>query len=258
MRTPTRLRFASRLWTLVRFARAQPRARRAHASRLSTQVRALRPCVILYLLACGLRLSPAHAQAAHVQAEALHETEAPFAIPPAPSKAQPRFAVEIHGIFSGPLDNRSLCPTGVGCVLQGGGGLGGSFERRWPTGMGAFLAYDAWFLDSDSVYELGVQQALHGGFRYTMPTDTVFHPLFDLSAGVMAYGDTFQIATVGGLAEIFAGAEIELTETFGLRVGFGLRVFSHRRFRTERDQIVRGNQGFFAESLFVQIGLTVM
>ncbi len=225
-------------------------SRFGHALRLRT----LLACVTLYLFQHAVSPFALSAQALAQVAEG----ERPFEIPPAPTKAKPRLAFEVHGSFSGPLDNRSLCPTGVGCVLQGGGGLGVSLERRWPTGFGAFGAYDAWFLDSDSVYELGVQQALHGGLRYTMPTETVFHPLFDLSVGVMAYGDTFRIATVGGLAEIFAGAEIELSATFGLRVGFGMRVFSHHRFRTERDRILRGGNGFFAESLFMQIGLTVM
>jgi hypothetical protein len=181
-----------------------------------------------------------------------------FEIPPAPRAARPRNAWEVHGSFAWPLNNGSLCPSGVGGVLQGGGGVGGSFERRWPTGFGAFAAYDLWFLDTDSVYELGVQQAWHGGLRYTMPTEVIFHPLFDVSLGLMGYGDTFRVATVGALIQVFAGAEVELSESIGLRFGFGLRVFSHGRFRTERDHIVRGSDGVFAESVFLELGLTVM
>jgi hypothetical protein len=142
-------------------------------------------------------------------------------------------------------------------VLQGGGGIGGSLERRSPNGFGAFGGYELWFLNSDSVYELGVQQALHGGMRYTMPTEVLFHPVMDLSVGVMGYGDTFRISTVGALAQFFAGAEIELSEAVGLRVGFGLRAFTHSAFRT-RDQIKRGSSGAFAESAFLELGLTIM
>jgi hypothetical protein len=183
---------------------------------------------------------------------------APFEIPPAPSRAEPRFALEVHASFAGPLDNRSLCPRGVGCVLQSGGGIGFSLERRRPTGFGVFGAYDVWFLDSDSVYELGVQQVFRAGVRYTMPTEIVFHPVFDVSLGVMGYGDTFRVATVGALADVFAGGEIELSETFGLRIGMGLRFFSHSSFRSERDSILRGHDGVFAEYIQGQIGLTVM
>jgi hypothetical protein len=210
--------------------------------------------LVLFAACVALLLAP---QVAHGEASSAEQPVA-FLIPPAPSQAKPRLAVEAHANLALPLDNQSLCPRGVGCVLQGGGGIGASVERRSPNGFGFFGALDFWFLDSDSVYELGVQQALHGGLRYTMPTELVFHPVFDLSLGVMAYGDTFRVATVGALAQLFAGAEIELSETFGLRFGFGLRAFSHSQFRTERDRILRGAAGAFAESLFLEVGLTVM
>jgi hypothetical protein len=170
-----------------------------------------------------------------------------FVIPPAPSRADPRLSLDVHAAISTMLNNDSLCPRG-GCVMRGGGGIGATVERRWPNGLGAFGGYDAWFLDSDSVYELGVQQALRGGLRYTLPNDIVLHPVFELSLGITGYGDTFRVATVGVLAQPFAGAEFELSETFGLRAGIGLRAFSHSEFRTERDNIPRGRNGVFSES----------
>jgi hypothetical protein len=184
--------------------------------------------------------------------------EETFAIPPAPSEAAPRHVLDVHFGVSTALQNESLCPAGSGCVFQSGGGIGASLERRWPTGFGAMLGFDLWFLDTDSVYELGVQQALRAGARYTMPTDILFHPVFELSLGATGYGDTFSIATVGFVAQAFAGGEIELSETFGLIGGFGLRAFSHSEFRTERDRILRGRDGVFSEALFFQLGLTVM
>lgn len=186
------------------------------------------------------------------------EPESAFVIPPAPSRADPRLALEVHAAISGMLNNDSLCPSGPGCVMRGGGGIGATVERRWPNGLGAFAGYDAWFLDSDSVYELGVQQALRGGARYTLPNDIVLHPLFELSLGVMGYGDTFRVATVGVLIQPFAGAELELSDWVGLRAGVGLRAFSHSEFRTERDAVLRGNNGLFSESVYLEFGLTVM
>jgi hypothetical protein len=231
-----------------RSARAFPaRACRARARVAALGFAAL--CLGLGVLARPVRAEPLLTPKAREQ---------PFSIPPSPAKARPRLAAELHISFAGPLNNGSLCPHGVGCVFQSGGGVGASVERRWPTGLGAFGAYDIWFLGSDSVYELGVQQAVRGGVRYTMPTEIVLHPLFDFSIGAMGYGDTFRVATVGGLAEIFAGAEIELTAKFGLRLGLGMRVFSHSRFRTQRDQILRGNHAFLAETLTAQVGLTIM
>jgi hypothetical protein len=164
----------------------------------------------------------------------------------------------VHTGFSAPLSNRSLCPKDVGCVMQSGGGVGGSAERRWPSGFGLMLAYDLWFLDTDSVYELGVQQLLRAGLRYTMPTDIVFHPVFELTGGGMGYGDTFAIATAGVLAQAMAGCEIELSAAFGLRAGIGLRAFSHTTFRTERDGVKRGNHGPFSESFFFEVALTFL
>jgi len=181
-----------------------------------------------------------------------------FAAPPAPLEAPPRHVLDVHSGLSTALQNASLCPRGSGCVFQSGGGIGASLERRWPRGLGVIAGYDVWFLDSDSVYELGVQQALRGGGRYTMPTDILFHPVFELSLGGMGYGDTFGIATFGVLFQAFAGGEVELSESLGLMVGFGLRAFSTRAFRTERDRILRARDGLFTESLFFQIGLTVM
>ena len=181
-----------------------------------------------------------------------------FVIPPAPSEADPRLSLEVHTDIAASLNHDSLCPSGAGCVMRGGGGIGATVERRWPVGVGVYVGYDAWFLDSDSVYELGVQQALRGGARYTLPNDVVLHPVFELSLGIMGYGDTFRVATVGVLIQPFAGAELELSETFGLRAGIGLRAFSHTEFRTERDAVLRGNDGLFSESVYFEFGLTVM
>ncbi len=184
--------------------------------------------------------------------------EPPFEVPPAPMDAAPRHVLDLHSGFSTALQNRSLCPRGSGCVFRSGGGIGATLERRWPQGLGVIAGYEVWFLDSDSVYELGVQQALRGGARYTLPTDVLVHPVIELSIGGMGYGDTFGIATLGVLLQGFAGCEVELSERFGLLTGFGLRGFSHRKFRTERDRVVRGGSGAFSESFFVQVGLTVM
>lgn len=179
-----------------------------------------------------------------------------FEIPPAPEKARPRLVFDVHTGFSAPLNHHSLCPRNAGCVMQSGGGVGGSVERRWPAGIGLVGAYDLWFLDTDSVYELGVEQLLRGGVRYSMPTDIIFHPGFEITGGMMIYGDTFRAATVGALLQTFAGAEIELTPAFALRLGFGLRIFTHSAFRTERDGVRRGDHGVFSESFYLEVGLT--
>lgn len=231
-----------------RGSRAEPRAREAARARLDAR-----------RWFCGFVLHAwlgfACAAPAHAQAGVGGGAEA-FEVPPPPAKAPPRLAFDVHTGFSAPLRNDSLCPRGAGCVLQSGGGVGGSAERRWPSGIGVVVAYDLWFLDTDSVYELGVQQLLRAGLRYTVPTQIVFHPVFELTGGGMGYGDTFRIETVGILAQVMGGAEVELTASFGLRAGLGVRAFSHTEFRTERDNVLRGTGGPFSESFFFEVALT--
>lgn len=220
------------------------------AHRLTT-LASLIPPVVLAL--CIALVDGALPSAACAQTDAM---DAHFEVPPSPAQAPPHFTFDVHTGFSAPLDHSALCPKDAGCVLQSGGGVGGSAERRGPSGFGLLVAYDMWFLDTDSVYELGVQQLLRGGLRYTMPTDIVFHPVFAVAGGIMAYGDTFKVATAGVLAEVSGGAEIELTAAFGLRGDIGIRIFSHSPFRTERDGVLRGKESWFSESFFFQIGLT--
>jgi hypothetical protein len=182
-----------------------------------------------------------------------------FEVPPAPAKVKARFAFEVHTGFSAPLDHSSLCPSdAVGCVMENGGGVGSSAELRWPVGLGVMGGYDLWFLDTDSVFELGVQQLLRGGLRYTVPTNYIFHPTFEFGAGLMLYGDTFYVATAGFLMQPVVGTEVELTETVALRVGFGLRVFTHTTFTTERDGVRRGDSGTFSESFYLEVGLVFL
>jgi hypothetical protein len=181
-----------------------------------------------------------------------------FAIPPPPAQAAPRLAIEVHTGLTLPLGNEALCPEGYGCVLQAGGGIGASLERRRPSGFGVLIAYDAWFLDSDSVFELAVQQQLRFGMRYTAPSDYLFHPIFELSGGPMVFGDIFRAATVGVVFQAFSGIETELTESFGIRLGVGVRGFSHTPFRTERDGVRRGARDHFSEAFFLEVGLTYM
>lgn len=220
--------------------------------------RVARVCLWLLAACIGAGLSPQAGQlwgCTVARAEALDQRFA-FEVPPAPAQTRPHLGFDVHTGFVAPLNHRSLCPGDAGCVMGNGGGVGGSVELRWPGGFGVMAAYDIWFLDTDSVYELGVQQILRAGLRYTMPTEIIFHPLFEVSGGAMTYGDTFRAATAGAVLQVLGGAEIELTESFGLRLGLGVRVFSHRAFRTERDGVLRGKHGAFSESFYVEVGLT--
>lgn len=209
--------------------------------------------VAAYIVALTLLLI---GPATHARAQGAGSGKPVFELPPSPAKAKPRLMFEVHTGFSAPLNHSALCPSNAGCVMENGGGVGSSVERRWPGGLGVMAGYDLWFLDTDSVYELGVQQLFRGGLRYTFPTNYIFHPMFEFGAGLMVYGDTFQAATAGVLLQPVAGVEVELTESVGLRCGLGVRVFSHQAFRTQRDGVLRGGSGTFSESLYLELGLT--
>jgi hypothetical protein len=142
-------------------------------------------------------------------------------------------------------------------VYAGGGGVGASAEKRWPIGLGVFAAYDAWFIDSSSVYELGVQQTLRGGGRFTLQNPQLAHPVFELSVGVTSLGDTFLADSFGVVLQALVALEVELSHQFGLMGGIGLRAFSSSQFRTERDDVVRGGGLRLNEVLFLQMALTI-
>ena len=230
----------------------------------ATGNRVLGPSLTALVIGVLLSLCPVAApgvrflSTSRARASDLPEPSDTFQVPPPPAEAAPRLAVELHTVLTRPLDNRGLCPAGAGCVLKTGGGVGVSIERRYPTGFGAVLAYDVWFLDSDAVYELAVQQVVRGGFRYTTPTDYVFHPIFEVTLGATGLGDIFRIQTGGVLVQGFSGVETELTESYGVRFGIGMRAFTHSAFRTSRDGVRRGEDKAFSETFFIEVGLTAM
>jgi hypothetical protein len=181
-----------------------------------------------------------------------------FRPPRAPELAPPRLTIELHTGVVSPLENRGLCPADGGCVLQSGGGVGGTGEWRWPSGFGMLLGYDLSFFDTDAVFELGVQNALRTGLRFTAPTDIIFHPTFEVAGGGHLFGDTFQVATFGALVQVGAGAEVELSATYCMRASIGMRVLSHSRFRTARDGVLRGDDYPLAAQFYAELGLGFM
>ena len=212
--------------------------------------RRLGSCVpVSVLLAAALMVSVAHAEEPGVR----H-----LRPPPRPSEIPPKLALEVHVNAAGPVNNDSLCPEEASCVFGGGGGVGATLERRKPTGLGWFGGYDAGFLDSASVFELGVQQTLRFGVRFTMPNEILAHPVMEFSIGAMALGDTFRLSTVGALAQAMIGAELEVTEHIAIVGGFLLRAFTATRFTSSRDSVSRAEQGLLSQAMAFQIGLSAL
>lgn len=182
-----------------------------------------------------------------------------FELPRAPEELDPLLSVEVHVAAVVPVTRKPLCPPDVErCVFRGGGGVGGSIERRWPTGLALGLGYDAWFLDSDNVYELGVMQMLSARLRYYFLRESVLHPFVAGGAGALIFGDTLQIATVGVGVEAAVGVEIELTETIALAGVLPWRFFTTSPFQTTRDRAERAQEPGVNVAVSFQVGLVVV
>lgn len=185
------------------------------------------------------------------------EADDAFVLPRDPRTDPARWVLEVHldGIFTADVD--ALCPAESRCIYEGGGGIGSSAELRWPRGIGFFVDYDAWFIDSGAVFELGVQQGLYLGARYTVPNPSWVHPVLDAGVGATVYGDTFTADSAGILLTGKVGLHFELSRHFGVLGGLGIRAFTHSPFTSQRDRVRRGGGDAFSQVLFLQVALTI-
>lgn len=182
----------------------------------------------------------------------------PFELPRPPQELDAVLAVEVHVSIVSPVLRDPLCPPEADCVFGGGGGVGGSLERRWPTGMSLGLAYDAWFVDSNNIYELAVMQMLSARVRYYFMQDTALHPHLGLGAGALTFGDTLRFATVGFAVEASVGGEWEVTESIAVSVAMPWRLFTTSSFQTTRDRVQRAEEAGINLAVSLQIGLTIV
>lgn len=192
------------------------------------------------------------------EAEMDAEPAEPFELPRPPEELDAVLAVEVHVSAVQPVLRDPLCPPGADCVFGAGGGVGGSLERRWPTGMSLGLAYDAWFLDSNNIYELALMQMLSARVRYYMLQDTALHPHLGVGAGALIFGDTLQIATVGFAVEVSVGVEWEVTESIAVSAALPWRLFTTSSFQTTRDRAERAEEAGINLAVSLQLGLTIV
>lgn len=181
-----------------------------------------------------------------------------FEPPPAPDSLDPVLGGEVHIIAVAPIARAPLCPDDAACVFSGGGGVGLSLERRWPHGLSIMLGYEAWFLDSNNVYELAVLQGVRAMVRYLFFDRAAVHPFGAVGIGALIFGDTLTIAAIGGALDVGVGLEIELTETFSLVLMIPVRFFITSSFVTPRDSTPRAEEGGINSALSLHLGLAVL
>lgn len=164
------------------------------------------------------------------------------------------FEVHMGAMF--PWRNRPLCPEGAACVFNGGGGIGGTLEKRWPAGMAIGFGYDAWFPNTKGIYDLGVMHGMRAQIRYLSARRSLVHPYIGGGVGANIFGDAVRVATVGWSLDVLLGLEVELSEVLGLQIGFPVRIFANDAFNTDRDRVERPSGINVAQS--IHLGVVVL
>ncbi|MEZ4256548.1 MAG: hypothetical protein R3A78_12705 [Polyangiales bacterium] len=192
---------------------------------------ALASIVVLVLLGIGL---PGHAQ--------VSETPS-LELPPALGERDPIWAFLVNVGWFVPFERDSICPANADCIYNGGLNVRLGVERRWASGLSFGVGYDASVVDSQTVYELGVLQALTVVGKYVFFDETNVHPFLSLGAGPALFGDTFTADTYGGVVDVTGGVELELTHAFRLVVAIPWRILVLREFTTAQDDVRRSTSG---------------
>ena len=214
-----------------------------HFSRLSALLLAL----FLTLLQLGA------ASLVHAQGD---EPGSP--LPPVPERSVPVLVGEFNAMLIIPAETSGLCPSSGRCLLGVGAGISALFERRVPRGLGIGIGYDLWLLDGNSIWQTPVAQSFTLGLRYWFMPESQLHPVVGISAGVMLLGETFEVATWGGLVDLKVGGEAELSTRVGFSFGMLARLYTLDSFVSEPDGTLRA--GGFDVDLMVglSVGLVVL
>lgn len=178
--------------------------------------------------------------------------------PPPPASRQPELLAHVHLGAVIPLERSDICPGESICVLGAGAAVGVEIERRWPFGLGVSVAYDAWFVDSGGVFELGTAQIVRAVLKWAFADEWSIHPTVHLAAGALVFGDTFLVATVGGAVDVGLSAEIELTDSVMLLFGAQGWLFTTSPFTTPRDRTARSPGLGLSAALQLNVGLSIL
>ena len=182
----------------------------------------------------------------------------PSELPGGPPKREGAFAVGPETGLVIPLSTKRLCPDGFGCIVDVGWAIEVGFSYRWKNGLGLGFGYEFWLMTSNGVYETTVVQSFLGNLQYAFLPNRAAHPLLRIRGGPVLLGPSFRVATVGGTAEIGAGAELEIGSdaVFSFLVtGNVLRTGS---FVTSADDALRAGSGALDAMMVLRIGFNFL
>lgn len=185
--------------------------------------------------------------------------DAEFALPTHPNDLGALLIVEPSLELVFPVASDSLCPDGPdrGCVFGSGFGLGVLVERRSRRGIGIGGAYGMSLMDGGGVYEFTTVQTFSVSLRGYFLEHNFVHPMLGVSAGLALFGEAFRADTLGLVADVSAGVELEMTRTLAMTAALDLRMLYFRGF-TSAEGRQRGGGGLdFALALRVGLVLEV-
>jgi hypothetical protein len=179
-------------------------------------------------------------------------------LPGGPPERTGDFAIGLETGLVIPLSTKRLCPSGYQCIADVGWAVDVGFSYRWANGIGLGFAYEFWLLSANGVYEVSVPQSFLGVLQYSFLPNHATHPLIRLRGGLLLLGPSFRVDTLGGMAEIGAGAEVEISpdSVFSFLVtGNLLRTGS---FTTPADGALRGVDAALDAMLVLRIGFNFL
>ena len=153
-----------------------------------------------------------------------------------------------------PLSTKRLCPSGNECIADVGWAVGLDFSYRWANGVGLGFGYEFWLLSANGVYEITVPQMFLGLAQYSFLPDRATHPVIRVRGGFLMLGPSFRVATVGGTAEVGAGAEVELTPTTVVSFLLTGNLLHTQSFTTPGDGALRATDHVLDATLVLRIG----
>lgn len=179
-------------------------------------------------------------------------------LPGGPPERTGAFAIGPETGLVIPLSNDRLCPAGYECIAEIGWAVSVGFTYRWANGIGLGFAYEFWLLTGNGVYETTVPQSFLGVLQYSFLPSRQTHPLIRLRGGFLILGPSFRLETIGGMAEIGGGAEVEIgsDSVFSFLVTGNL--LRTRSFTTSADDALRGVGAPLDAMLVLRIGFNFL
>ena len=163
-------------------------------------------------------------------------------------------AVEIDAGLVVPVSTDRLCPEGAECLLGSGLAVGLVLARRWDAGFSVGLGYEFWLLNANDVYDVTVAQQVTAVLQYGFMQDRAARPLIRARGGLLLLGESFRVATIGGMAELAVGAEIEFSPQTALTILLGGAILRTSEFETSRDGVERATNGGVDGAIALRIG----